>query len=400
MTDNFFDADFSFAEDDVWQTVREALSSNETVFQRDYLVSIYNTVRRVDIVVYHQSFGLLVIEVRDFYIDEILQISPNMWTVQDREFENSATYEIESPALQASNLLNAVVRLFELNDIPLQRTTSFVFLPYISEELDLEIDIVDPSAIGIALLSSDKDGSGNRHRKFLFQEHLQPFEFLEELSRLGDTKEDLTSVRPVEVIDREILDRVRGLLNRESPLRNQSDIDDTMLLRDLADKLSDTYAHKNKTVLFMSYRKADSRWATGRVYEYLRHTFNGNIFFDFDSIKPGFKWQEAIRRALDECAVMLVVIGPEWETISNGPMLRIFEPNDWVAREVRTALSRKVPIIPIYIDRPQPPNPVKLPLRLRSLAQFQGLFLESEDFFPKMNVLTDSINQLLGIAVR
>src|SRR5574340_22257 len=64
---------------------------------------------------------------------------------------------------------------------------------------------------------------------------------------------------------------------------------------------------------FLSYRRDDSRSATGRLADGLRAAFGAEgVFRDLDSIAPGQDFEAALARAIGGASVMLAVVGPRW----------------------------------------------------------------------------------------
>ena len=64
---------------------------------------------------------------------------------------------------------------------------------------------------------------------------------------------------------------------------------------------------------------------------------------------------------------MLAVIGPRWVGVAGDPR-RLDNPGDFVRIELEGALKRRLPVIPILIDRTPMPSPADLPDSLASLA--------------------------------
>ena len=68
--------------------------------------------------------------------------------------------------------------------------------------------------------------------------------------------------------------------------------------------------------IFISYRQADSRHATGRLYEHLAKNFHhSRLFMDIDSVEPGVDFLRVIDERISHCRVLLAVIGPNWSTV-------------------------------------------------------------------------------------
>ncbi|MGZ8156956.1 MAG: toll/interleukin-1 receptor domain-containing protein, partial [Burkholderiales bacterium] len=64
--------------------------------------------------------------------------------------------------------------------------------------------------------------------------------------------------------------------------------------------------------IFISYRRADSDGWAGRLRDALRVRFGDLVFQDVDNIADGEIFSDVIDRALNECDVALIIIGPSW----------------------------------------------------------------------------------------
>jgi hypothetical protein len=97
------------------------------------------------------------------------------------------------------------------------------------------------------------------------------------------------------------------------------------------------------------------------------------VFLDKDTLQAG-NWRDQIHRALDRCAVVLVIIGSRWLTIAdeqNRP--RISLPDDTHHQEVALALARPdVTVIPVLVDDAAMPRAEQLPADVRSLCNQQA----------------------------
>jgi TIR domain len=128
--------------------------------------------------------------------------------------------------------------------------------------------------------------------------------------------------------------------------------------------------------IFVSYRRADTMKAAGRIYADLLRHFGGkeHVFQDVADIEPGVPWDEAIDGAVGSCHVFLVVIGSEWLTP------RLEDENDRHRREIEVALERKIRVIPVLIDHARMPEPNDLPETLRKLQKIQAQDLDTNAF--------------------
>ncbi|MEA5450446.1 SUMF1/EgtB/PvdO family nonheme iron enzyme [Leptolyngbya sp. CCNP1308] len=124
--------------------------------------------------------------------------------------------------------------------------------------------------------------------------------------------------------------------------------------------------------IFISYRRSDSEDIAGRIYDRLAaHFGKDSIFFDVDAIPFGEDLRDYINASLDQCQVVLAVIGKTWLTVTDEKGdRRLDNPADWVRLELEEALKRKgqVIVIPLLVSRATLPTPDKMPSALVDLA--------------------------------
>jgi hypothetical protein len=135
--------------------------------------------------------------------------------------------------------------------------------------------------------------------------------------------------------------------------------------------------------IFLSYRRQDSHGVAGRIYDRLRAHFGDDaLFMDIDSIPFGVDFREHIAAAVDQCGVLLTVIGPRWAGEAGAPR-RIDDRRDFVRIEIEAALERNLPVIPILVDRATMPDEADLPPSLARLAYCNAIDLDQgRDFHP------------------
>ena len=64
---------------------------------------------------------------------------------------------------------------------------------------------------------------------------------------------------------------------------------------------------------FISYRREDSIAYAGRLYDRLSaHFVAESVFMDIATLEPGIDFVEVIKRAMSQCDILLVLIGPRW----------------------------------------------------------------------------------------
>lgn len=147
--------------------------------------------------------------------------------------------------------------------------------------------------------------------------------------------------------------------------------------------------------IFISYRHKDTQGEASRLADDLRAALSGvQIFRDVETIAPGEDFVVALERALAECSVMLVLIGPIWlETRDAQGCRKIDDPNDWTRLEVTTGLRRGVRVIPVTCRDASLPSTDELPEDLRELRRRQAFQLDNDRWRYDFEQLVDKLVQ-------
>jgi tetratricopeptide (TPR) repeat protein len=134
-----------------------------------------------------------------------------------------------------------------------------------------------------------------------------------------------------------------------------------------------------KTV-FISYRRTNLPWALC-IYQNL--TMHGyDVFFDYQSIDSG-SFEKVILENIRARAHFVVILTPS-------ALERCKEPNDWLRREIETAIDEKRNIIPLMMESFDFGSPYvieSLTEKLSTLNTYNGLRVYSEYFFEAMDKL-------------
>src|SRR5215831_4324805 len=135
--------------------------------------------------------------------------------------------------------------------------------------------------------------------------------------------------------------------------------------------------------IFVAYRRSDSSDVTGRIFDQMKARFREDrLFKDVDSIPLGMDFRTVISEAVGQCKVLLAVIGKDWLTMTGDDgRRRIDDPNDYVHIEIVTALTRRIPVIPVLVENTTMPQPADLPDPLRDLAFRNGTPVRSDPDF-------------------
>ena len=149
--------------------------------------------------------------------------------------------------------------------------------------------------------------------------------------------------------------------------------------------------------IFISYRRDDAAGYARALYDRLvQHFSTERVFMDVDAIEPGLAFDKAIQRALNQCEVLLVVIGKCWLDAPAGKAPRINDPEDFVRREIAAALARDIRVIPLLLDGARMPTAADLPAPLKALARRNALEVSNSSFQADTEHLITTVRKALG----
>ena len=134
--------------------------------------------------------------------------------------------------------------------------------------------------------------------------------------------------------------------------------------------------------IFISYRRGDGGGSAGRLYDRLEQVFGSNrLFFDVDHIPIGADFVELLQQKVDECDVLLAVIGRRWiDARDESGGLRLENHEDFVRIEVARGLSAGKHVVPVLVDGAAMPRADQLPDELKPLARRNAARLSHESF--------------------
>jgi hypothetical protein len=131
--------------------------------------------------------------------------------------------------------------------------------------------------------------------------------------------------------------------------------------------------------VFISYRREDAKWQAREIYRFLTQRLpREHVFMDVDNIPPGADFVAVLEGWVDQCSILLVLIGPNWLDAVDAKtgQRRLNNPNDFVRVEVREGLACGIPVVPVLIDGAQIPSAEELPHDLQSLVRRNAEFIE------------------------
>ena len=154
--------------------------------------------------------------------------------------------------------------------------------------------------------------------------------------------------------------------------------------------------------VFISYRREDSAWFAGRVYDRLANALGReSVFIDVDNIPAGLDFVDVLSERVGQCDALVAIVGKNWlASADKDNRRRIDDPNDFVRIEIEAALNRNVPVIPVLIDGTAMPKANDLPDRLTKFARRQGIEISHNRFDSDAKRLTDALARIEEEAAR
>ncbi len=152
------------------------------------------------------------------------------------------------------------------------------------------------------------------------------------------------------------------------------------------------------TKIFISYRRNDSKFATTTIYNELCEFFDReNVFMDVDAIRKGQDFRHEIQSAVQQCDILLAVLGDTWLTAKDSKGNGLENPEDFVRIELEAALERKIPLIPLLVDGAKMPETSQLPVSIQEFVFRNAAVVRSgRDFKSDIENLIHDIHQTLG----
>lgn len=139
---------------------------------------------------------------------------------------------------------------------------------------------------------------------------------------------------------------------------------------------------KPRRLIFISYRRADSAEISGRLYDWLSHTFGRDcVIKDVYSIPPGVDFRVFIERMIPSCTSLIAIIGPQWRLDQPDKRRAAPKEDDLVRLELQCALAHGIPIVPVLVGGVDVPPPKRLPKELRGIVRRQAIPLRSDPDF-------------------
>jgi hypothetical protein len=149
--------------------------------------------------------------------------------------------------------------------------------------------------------------------------------------------------------------------------------------------------------VFISYRRDQTKYQARAIHAAcLKCLPPDYVFVDIDSIPPGSDFVVILEDWVKQCQIFLALIGPDWvESLDSMTGLRrLDDPNDFVRIEIREALRRGIPVVPVLLDGAVIPAADRLPEDIRELVRRHAASIEFRTF----DVDVERLLAKLGVA--
>lgn len=149
------------------------------------------------------------------------------------------------------------------------------------------------------------------------------------------------------------------------------------------------------SAIFLCYRRNDCGGRAGRLYDLLvAHFGPEHVFMDVDTLDPGVDFINEIESAVEQCDILLALIGPGWlNTKDKEGRRRIDDPKDFVHLEVSTALKLSTYVVPVLFEDAPMPRAQELPEAIKALARRQSHEISDSRFHYDSQTLIKKIEK-------
>jgi len=140
--------------------------------------------------------------------------------------------------------------------------------------------------------------------------------------------------------------------------------------------------------IFVNYRREPHEMVVAAIAERLRHYFGDDEVFIANGIPSGDEYPATIKARLRNCAVLVAVIHKGWSDSLKEPPCK-----DWVRDEIKIALDRGIPVIPVLLGDAKMPEPDHLPIDIRRLAIYQAAPVGTTSFTADLHRLKSRLDE-------
>ncbi len=145
--------------------------------------------------------------------------------------------------------------------------------------------------------------------------------------------------------------------------------------------------------VFISYRRSDSKDIAARIADNLRSVREiDEVFLDVESIAHGEHFPARLDAEINAADVVLCIIGKKWSgaKLDDGRR-RIESEDDFVRREVASALEADKRIIPVLVDEAAMPSAGDIPASIGDLLNRNAISVRHTAFRIDFEILVEAV---------
>jgi len=149
--------------------------------------------------------------------------------------------------------------------------------------------------------------------------------------------------------------------------------------------------------IFISYKRDDTSRQAERIYRDLgAHYSSEAVFYDLATVRPGADFVGQADSAIRNSNALLLLIGPKY--FDDSPpqrRRRKREGPQYAYDEIRAAIDRDIPVVPILVDDAELPSADDWPIDLRVICQRSAVRLDEASWDRGITQLASALDRSL-----
>jgi hypothetical protein len=113
--------------------------------------------------------------------------------------------------------------------------------------------------------------------------------------------------------------------------------------------------------IFINYRRDDDPMSVRALRDRLVRVSSRKRLFINEDVDLGLDFVNVLGEQIEECDIMISVIGPRWLDARDEDKRRLDDPDDFVRIEIESALKQGKRVIPVLLGEARMPSADELP---------------------------------------
>jgi hypothetical protein len=150
-------------------------------------------------------------------------------------------------------------------------------------------------------------------------------------------------------------------------------------------------------MIVINYQRRDTRGYALFLYDRLSQVFSSQrVFIDVGGQLSGRgDYEKLIFKKIEECRVLLVLIGPDWLHSADENGRRLCQPDDMVRREIDRAFQQDKAVLPVLVNGAPMPRAKQLPDCINLLPRMNAEQLRHERADQDAKTIVDAVKKSL-----